>query len=75
MDPRNVENDNCFEQEEDHNQTPVNPPLPSLDKIIKILPQAQNVNLYNLDDTGYYTEGEDAFVTSVAWHQHSTQRL
>ncbi|CAG8656828.1 5570_t:CDS:2 [Gigaspora margarita] len=43
--------------------------------MVQILPQARNVNLCDLDDTGYYPEGEDAFVTPVARHQpYSTQR-
>ncbi|CAG8474202.1 5821_t:CDS:2 [Gigaspora margarita] len=84
MDPRHVENDNRSEHEEDRNQTPVNPPLlpPGQngylnqeplyilnEPAVQILPQARNVNLCDLDDTGYYSEGEDAFVTPMARHQ------
>ncbi|CAG8608725.1 26682_t:CDS:2 [Gigaspora margarita] len=43
--------------------------------IVQNLLQACNVNLCDLDDTGYYPEGEDAFVTPIARHQpYSTQR-
>ncbi|CAG8514455.1 27612_t:CDS:2 [Gigaspora margarita] len=81
MDPRHVKNDNCSEHKEDGNQTSVNPLLPPPEQnkhlnqepllisnapAIQILSQARNVNLCDLDNTGYYPEREDAFVTLMS---------
>ncbi|CAG8720139.1 16802_t:CDS:2 [Gigaspora margarita] len=45
-----------------------NPPVP-------ISTQSQNVNLCDLNDTGYQTEGKDVFVLLLSHHQlYSTQR-
>ncbi|RIB27548.1 hypothetical protein C2G38_2160273 [Gigaspora rosea] len=42
---------------------------------VQVLPQACNVNLCDLDNTGYYPERENALVTLMAWYQpYSTQR-
>ncbi|CAG8800877.1 33263_t:CDS:2, partial [Gigaspora margarita] len=42
---------------------------------VQILPQVRNVNLCDLEDTGYYPKRDDAFVTPMARHQpYSTQR-
>ncbi|CAG8814681.1 3330_t:CDS:2, partial [Gigaspora margarita] len=56
------------------NQEPLHIKL-SNEPAVQILPQAHNVNLCDLKDTGYYSEGEDAFVNPMAQHQpNSTQR-